>query len=83
MMDVNSENYVRLLTSCIQGFHVKNSHWEQNMLPKIKKKKKRENGFDQGRAADQNKKKRSANMWENNGSNENSSIQGENANVDG
>ena len=67
MMDVNSdsfwwgkmsgENYVRLLTSCIQGFHVKNSHWEQTMLPQIKEKK-RENGFDQGRGSRSKLKKK-------------------------
>ena len=48
------------------------------MLPQIKEKK-RENGFDQGRGSRSKLKKRE----ENNGSNENSSIQGENAKVDG
>lgn len=47
------------------------------------RKKKGKTGLIKGEAADQNLKKRSANMWENNGSNENSSIQGENAKVDG
>lgn len=55
---------------------------ENKLCCRKSKKKKGKTGLIKGEAADQNLKKRSANMRENNGSNENSSIQGENAKVD-